>query len=290
MKKIWILIVLAIFVLTSCIKFAQEPATDAPPLFVTSTLPPTRPGLSLPTETPSLSTPDTSTTTTPGTPGSLEPAGTGSPTGECKDSAVLLEDVTVPDNTLMPRGEKFTKTWRFLNNGKCNWSGYTVAFFAGDRMESPDSAPVPDTAAGKTVDVSVELTAPSVDGSYTGFYILKNNKGEALPIGIEQSFWLKIIIGNAPPAPVATLPANGTPIAVTPVRASATCNYTSSSGYINELANLINNARAEAGLPALNINAQLMTAAQGHSADMACHGLLSHTGSDSSSVQERVAT
>jgi uncharacterized protein YkwD len=201
----------------------------------------------------------------------------------------MIEDVTVPDNTVMQKGQTFTKTWRFMNNGKCNWSGYAITFFAGDRMESPDSSPVPDTAAGKTVDVSVELTAPSVDGSYTGFYILKNNKGETLPIGIEQSFWLKIIIGNAPPAPVATLPANGTPIAVTPVRASATCNYTSSSGYINELANLINNARAEAGLPALNINAQLMTAAQGHSADMACHGLLSHTGSDSSSVQERVA-
>src|SRR5215216_6117426 len=291
MKKIWILIVLAIFVLTSCIKFAQEPATDAPPLFVTSTLPPTRPGLSLPTETPSLSTPDTSTTTTPGTPGSLEPAGTGSPTGECKDSAVLLEDVTVPDNTLMPRGEKFTKTWRFLNNGKCNWSGYTVAFFAGDRMESPDSAPVPDTEAGKTVDVSVELTAPSSDGSYTGFYVLKNSKGEMLSIGIEQALSLKILIGNATAAPVVTIPpsTNGTPIAVVTVRGPASCTYTSSSGYINEIAALINHARTQNGLPELTVNAQLNAAAQGHSVDMVCHNLLSHTGSDSSSVNERVA-
>src|SRR6266496_5643397 len=100
----------------------------------------------------------------------------------------MIQDVTVPDNTVMANGQKFTKTWRFMNNGKCNWSGYTIAFVAGDRMSSPDSAPVPQTEAGKTVDVSVELTAPSVDGGYTGFYELRNSNGETLAIGIEKTF------------------------------------------------------------------------------------------------------
>ena len=52
------------------------------------------------------------------------------------------------------------------------------------------------------MDVSVELTAPSIDGSYTGFYELKNNKGETLAIGTETSFWVKILIGNVAAAPV----------------------------------------------------------------------------------------
>src|SRR6266498_2859146 len=286
MKKIWVLILLTSLSLGSCIKVSQETATSAPPLFVTSTLPPTKPGLSLPTDVPPTSTPDTSTTTTPGTPHGT--AGTASGAGACKDSAVLLEDVTVPDNAQMTRGAKFTKTWRFMNSGKCNWSGYTIAFVAGDRMETPDSAPVPETEAGKTVDVSVELTAPSVDGSYTGFYILKNDKGETLSIGTEQAFWLKILIGNVTPAPVATLPPNGTPVAAATVKGPPSCNYTSSSSYINEIASMINNARSQAGLPALTVNAQLSTAAQGHSIDMACHGLLSHGGSDGSSVHDRV--
>lgn len=287
MKKIWVFTILLTLTVTSCVKIAPEATTDEPPLFVTSTLPPTKPGLVLPTQIPLTSTPDASTTTTPGTPG-VEGTASTSDSGSCKDSAVMIEDVTIPDNTLMSRGEKFTKTWRFLNNGKCNWSGYTIAFFAGDRMESPDSAPVPDTEAGKTVDVSVELTAPSIDGAYTGFYVLKNAKGETLPIGIEESFWLKILIGNAAPAPVATIPANGTPVAAPTVKGPASCNYTSSSGYVNEIASLINNARAENGLPALTVNAQLTAAAQGHSIDMACHGLLSHTGSDGSNVHDRV--
>lgn len=287
MKKIWILILLTGLSLGSCVKVSQETPAPTRSVFVTSTLPPTKPGLSLPTDVPPTSTPDASTTTTPGTPEGT--AGSVASSGPCQDSAILLEDVTVPDNAQMTRGTKFTKTWRFMNNGKCNWSGYTISFVAGDRMETPDSAPIPETGPGKTVDVSVELTAPSIDGSYTGFYELKNDKGETLSIGTETTFWVKILIGNVAAAPVSTVvitPINGTPVKVT---GPASCNYSSSSSYLNEIANLINTARAQAGLAQLTVNPALATAAQGHSIDMACHGLISHTGSDASSPSQRIA-
>src|SRR5919108_3399688 len=223
MNKIWIFLLVASLSLGSCVKVSEETQAPEAPIFVTSTLPPTRPGLFLPTDIPPTSTPDPSTMTTP-----VETASTAAT--DCKDSAVLLEDVTVPDNALMTRGEKFTKTWRFMNTGKCNWSGYTIAFVAGDRMESPDSATVPPTEAGKTVDVSVELTAPSIDGSYTGFYELKNAHGETLAIGAESTFWVKILIGNVAAAPVATFaftPVSGVP--TVRVEGPASCSYSTSS-------------------------------------------------------------
>ena len=201
----------------------------------------------------------------------------------------MIADVTVPDDTQMSPGQAFTKTWRFMNNGKCNWSGYTIAFVAGDRMASPDTASIPDTEAGKTVDVSVQLTAPSADGSYTGFYELRKTNGETLPIGIENTFWVRILIGNAPPVvvnPPAFTPVSGVP--TVRVTAPGGCNYSASSSYQTEVANLINNARAQAGLSPLSINAQLTAAAQGHSVDQACHGLISHSGSDGSSPRERI--
>jgi uncharacterized protein YkwD len=283
MKKIWTCILL-ILTLTSCVKVSteeQDTPTPAPPLFVTSTLPPTKPGLSVPTQIPLTSTLDSSTTATPAVTASINNDAT------CKDGAVLLQDVTVPDNTLMQRGGKFTKTWRFVNTGKCNWSGYTIAFMAGDRMSSPDSAPIPQTDSGKTVDVSVELTAPSVDGSYTGYFELRNANGETLPIGIETTFWVKILIGNAVPATVAVA-TSANSAAVTQPSGPASCVHTTSSSYQNEVASLINNARAQNGLPALTINPQLAAAAQGHSIDMACYGFLGHNGSDGSSVHQRV--
>ena len=286
MKRIWILLVLTSLSLGSCVKVSQETPAPPAPIFVTSTLPPTRLGLSLPTNIPATSAPDASTTTMPGT-----PAGTGTASASsCQDSALMIADVTVPDDTQMSKGQKFTKTWRFMNNGKCNWTGYTIAFVAGDRMESPDSAPVPETEAGKTVDVSVELTAPSLDGSYTGFYELRKANGETLAIGIEKTFWVKILIGNAGPVVVSTpvfTPISGVP--TVKVSGPASCNYSTSSSYQTEIANLINSARTQAGLPALNINPQLTAAAQLHSIDMACHGLISHSGSDGSSAWQRIA-
>jgi uncharacterized protein YkwD len=285
MKKIWILTLMITLSLASCIKVSQKAAAPTPALFITSTLPPTKSAFALPTDTPGVSqTPDASITATSGTPSEIEVSATS-----CKDSAILLEDVTVPDNAQMQFGQKFTKTWRFQNNGKCGWSGYTIAFVAGDRMSSPDSAPVPETEAGKTVDVSVDLTAPSVDGGYTGYYELRNAKGETLAIGTERTFWVKILIGNATAAPVPTIaitPINGVP--TVKVSGPASCNYSTSSSYQTQLANLINGARAQAGLAPLNVNAQLTAAAQGHSIDMACHGVISHTGSDGSSPQERI--
>jgi uncharacterized protein YkwD len=52
---------------------------------------------------------------------------------------------------------------------------------------------------------------------------------------------------------------------------------------------LINQARADAQLSALTLNAQLASAAQAHSADMACNNFLGHTGSDGSWIGDRLA-
>ena len=264
-----ILILLFAMLLTSCISIELQTETPAVTLpFVTSTLPPTKAVLPLPTKPPL-------TSATP------EMTSIGNAPPNCKDRAVLLEDVSYPDNTSVPRGSKFTKTWRFKNTGTCPWTGYTIDFLAGDRMGAPDSSPVPQTAADATADVSVDLLAPSLDGAYTGYFELRNAAGELIPIGTENSFWVKIVIGNV------AIPST-TPIIGTPSSGPRSCDYIVSPSYPNEIAGLINSARAEAGLPELTINAQLAAAAQDHSIDMACFGNLSHSGSDGSSPYERV--
>src|SRR5215813_2600058 len=121
-----------LLLLTACVQASGETATNPPPLFVTSTLPPYQPGLTLPTPLP----PTASPTSDPLTP---------HPTPSCHDSAVFVEDVTYPDNTRLTSGEKFTKTWKLQNTGTCKWTSYTVAFVSGDKMEALDSAPVPGT-------------------------------------------------------------------------------------------------------------------------------------------------
>lgn len=247
---------------------------DTTPVFVTATLAATR-------------TPHTRPTTTPtGTPGLSLTA-----PANCKDTAVLLQDVTIADGTNIAYGAKFTKTWQFRNTGTCPWVDYKIAFVSGDRLAAPDTAPVPNTAPKADVNISVDLTAPTQDGIYTGFFELRDAAGEALDIGIEKTFWVKITVGNvtAPTLQAATNPAPTISGTLTSQKPPGSCTYTTSGSYPGEIVQLINSARTDAGLQALVISAQLAAAAQSHSIDMACHSLLSHTGSDASSIQQRIA-
>ena len=80
-------------------------------------------------------------------------------------------------------------------------------------MGAPDSAPVPTTASGATVDVSVQLTAPTAYNSYAGYFVLKDYSGKSVPIGIYNNFWVKIMVGNVPSVtPIIATPSNGTPV------------------------------------------------------------------------------
>src|SRR5687767_7421404 len=174
-KKITIASLL-IILLTSCIQVSGETPTSAPVLFVTSTLPPTKPGLTLPTQVP----PTASPTLNPSDP---------TPTPSCRDSAVFVEDVTVPDNTRIEAGEEFTKTWKLQNTGSCTWTGYTIAFVSGDKMGASDEVAVPETEASAKVDVSIDLVAPAEDGAYSSNFELRNADGEVISLGTEPTFW-----------------------------------------------------------------------------------------------------
>jgi uncharacterized protein YkwD len=269
-KKIILTFILIGLALNACVTLAPDSApTEAPLLFVTSTLPPTKPGITLPTATlvPVTATPDP-----------LTPQPT-SAAPKCTDAAILVEDVTYPDNTVVPAGEKFTKTWKLQNTGRCKWTGYTIAFVSGDRMSAPDTAPVPETEAGKPVNVSIDLVAPTTDGNYLGNFELRNAEDKSMLIGIESIFWVKIVVGTGGASNIV-----GTPI----VSQVGNCTYTTNDSYVQTLIGLINQARADVGRAPLTVNQQLMNAAQGHSLDMACNNFLHHSGTDGSWIGDRL--
>lgn len=184
MPKRFFLVLLAVLNLSACISVAvDEPNTPVASNFVTATLPPTQAGYAPPTMS---STPGV--TSTPTFAATIDP--------NCRDSAVLVRDVTIPDGTAMKPGAAFTKTWEFINNGTCPWYGYALKFAAGDRMDAPLSAPIPVTLLKKSVQISVELTAPMENGSYTGYFTLNDPSGRDVPVGTEKTFWVKITVGG----------------------------------------------------------------------------------------------
>jgi uncharacterized protein YkwD len=262
--------------LTSCISVAVDSnqAATTQPDFVTATLPPTKQSF-----VPSTLTPTPAIIITP-TVAITAPA-------NCIDGAVLLRDVTIQDNTPVKPNEKFTKTWEFQNTGTCPWINYTLVFAAGDSMGAPLSAPVAVTVSNAKALVSVDLTAPAANGTFTGYFTLHNSADKIVMIGVEKTFWVKVIVGSGTVAP--TTPGVGpTQSNNVSTGGTANCKYSENAGYVNQLVSLINTERANAGRPALTVNAQLAASAQGHAADMACNNMISHTGSDGSSAYSRV--
>lgn len=268
LKKIFVITFLAIF-LAACVSIKTVSNVPTPQQnFVTATLAPTKTNLIYTTSTISAETHTSLSVMT------VPP--------NCTNAAILLRDVTIPDNTQVKAGEIFTKTWEFQNTGTCLWKNYRMKFFSGESMNALPASPIPDTSPNDKVQVSVQLTAPTADGAFTASFTLNDLNGNTIPIGTEKSFWVKILVGDV------AIPQN-TSVPFTSIGGNTSCAYSENAGYVSELVALINQARAEANIPMLALNPQLTIAAQSHSIDMACSNSLSHTGSDGSTIGERIA-
>lgn len=110
------------------------------------------------------------------------------------DKGTYVADITYPDNTSVDSGTTFTKTWQLKNIGSCSWTtAYALVFAGGDSMSGPAAqALTANVDPGQTVNVSVNLTAPAANGTYTGNWSLRNGSGVVFYSG----FYVKIIVGG----------------------------------------------------------------------------------------------
>ena len=126
----------------------------------------------------------------PESPEEISPDSTAPPSSEqtqppqgnlplCND-AVFVDDVTIPDMTVLFPGEDFVKTWRMKNTGTCKWTtSYAIGFSHGERMKGYDTKLPHDVSPGGTVDVSVNMTAPMTMDWHGGFWRLKSDTGNS---------------------------------------------------------------------------------------------------------------
>lgn len=143
--------------------------------------------------------------TQPPLPATATPIGQPPPTvipSGC-DKAAFVADATVPDGTIFSPGAAFTKTWRLRNVGSCNWTtSYKLIYYSGEQMSAPTAVNLPwSVAFNQTVDISVNMVAPTTAGEYRGFWILANASGQFFGIGADaaQPVWVEIqVAGEAP--------------------------------------------------------------------------------------------
>ena len=96
------------------------------------------------------------------------------------DKSVYISDVTFPDNTVVTPGQVFDKTWALMNTGTCAWTtAYSMTFVSGERMGGSSTLLTQAVPSQQQANVTVKLTAPTVAGTYTGYWRLANSQGSA---------------------------------------------------------------------------------------------------------------
>ncbi len=161
--------------------------------------------------------PPTPTLTTP-TP-AITLTGTTTPP-PCTMSAALLQDLSIPDGTILKPGQQFTKSWRVQNNGSCDWENYRLVFVRGSLLGGNSPSLLPKVGSGSTLDISQELFAPSYQGEYTGYWQIQSDKGSL--IGPELHYTIRIPGPTATNTATATATATPTPTFTPTATATAT--------------------------------------------------------------------
>ncbi len=133
---------------------------------------------------------------------SFAPGGTSTANAATCYWAQFIADVTVPDGTNYAPGTAFKKTWRLKNIGSCTWNSNDVSliFNSGERMGAPASVALPiSVSPGQTVDISVDMTAPSAAGHYFGYWKFKSAQGGEFGIGstANKTFWVEINVSSS---------------------------------------------------------------------------------------------
>jgi hypothetical protein len=210
-KISWLLIALALPGLSACSggSAAATPTTDSAPVFTqiaaTALALQTQTALALPaaTSTPQVS-PTPKTTNTPlitDTPllgsaaASATPLTLNTPLATSQtscDNMKYVADVTIPDGYVAARAEVMKKTWTVKNAGPCIWTqDYKLIYGWGGQGTNWNTTPPVVLSKvvnpGETIEITVQLSAPSEAGEYVAIFKLQNDKGINFPPGQQIS-------------------------------------------------------------------------------------------------------
>jgi hypothetical protein len=117
------------------------------------------------------------------------PFPTSTPT--CSDNLKYLEDITIPDGTIVSPGSALDKQWRVQNNGTCNWDGrYRVRLISGEAMGAASEQALYPARPGMEAIVRILFTAPLEAGAYFSEWQAYDPQGEAFG----ETFFIKVTV------------------------------------------------------------------------------------------------
>lgn len=121
------------------------------------------------------------------------------------NNSIYISDVTIPDGTILARGQAFVKTWQFQNTGTCAWSSnYLLTFINGNAMFGPESQIAQTVNTGNNANLSVSLIAPDSEGTYTGYWRLADANGNVFGTSVYVQIQVSADANTLTPTPTST--------------------------------------------------------------------------------------
>lgn len=121
------------------------------------------------------------------------------PTPVCVDGLFFLQDITIPDGTIVEPKQKIDKRWEIRNSGNCNWDdSYSIKLIAGSGMGVPIQQALPPARSGTEVIIRMILTAPDTPGNYRSVWQAYDQSGD--PFG--DSIYIDLVVEESGTEPI----------------------------------------------------------------------------------------
>ncbi|MFJ1602496.1 CAP domain-containing protein [Streptomyces sp. NPDC088253] len=224
-------------------------------------------------------------------------------------AAVVLSALAVPTaamacmNDQSARDAKSSSQWQGWKNWQ-NWQnaslqerwkggGWTPRAHeptsqATTAPAAPEAPATTEPAAPEASEAPASTTPAAPEAPASTAPVATEAPASTAPAAPEASEAPASTTPAAPEAPASTAPA--APEAPASASPSTAATKAPASAAVARVLALVNSERGKVGCSPLTLNAKLSKAAQDHSADMASHQNMSHTGSDGSDPGQRITT
>ncbi len=98
----------------------------------------------------------------------------------CSNNLKFVQDLTVPDDTVITVGTVFDKQWLVQNSGTCNWnSDYRFKHIGGGALGASEEMALYPARAGTQATLQIRFTAPFTGGVYESAWQAVDANGTA---------------------------------------------------------------------------------------------------------------
>ena len=114
-----------------------------------------------------------------------------SPTLDCTDILSFMDDLTIPDGTVVKPNEAIDKRWQLANSGTCNWDNrYKIVMVSGPTMGGEAEQDLFPARSGTQFILRMKLTAPNEPGVYRSAWQASGPQGK----NFGDLFFIEIVV------------------------------------------------------------------------------------------------